>query len=198
MYNNVIGRTVPAFSERRFLMKTRIVALLLVAAIACSAFAGCEGHQTDADDPTQGGTITFAEPTYKSFYVDGMELKLPDRFQREDSNGNIGFFDGTYAVFLTREAFTVYPYLQDMSLEEYGNDILNASGIDAALEVIDGLYCFEYEAYSLDKTTKHNYFAVLFKSNKACWVVQFAAPFWNASPMRSKFISWAKMIKIRD
>ncbi len=179
-------------------MKKRIVALLLVAVIVCSAFTGCEGLHTDAEDPTQRAPITFAEPTYKSFYVDGMELKLPDRFQREDSNGNIGFFDGTYAVFLTREAFTVYPYLQDMSLEEYRTSILNASGLDATIVVIDGLCCFEYEAYSLDKTTKHNYFVVLFKSNKACWVVQFAAPFWNASPMRSEFISWAKMIKIRD
>ena len=179
-------------------MKTRIVALLLVAAIACSAFAGCKGHQTDADDPTQGGTITFADPTYKSFYVDGMELKLPDSYQREDSNGNIVFFDGTYAVFLARHAFADYPELQDMSMEEYGATILNAYGIDATIEIVDGLYCFEYEAYSTDHTTKHNYFAVLFKSNKACWVVEFGAPFWNATPMRSKFISWAKMIKIRD
>lgn len=178
-------------------MKTRIVALLLVTVIFCSALTGCEGLLTSANEPTQGG-ITFAEPTYKSFYVQGMEIKLPDSFQREDSDGDIFFYDGTYVVILTREAFTVYPYLQYMTIEEYGEDILNASGIDATPEFIDGLYCFEYETTSLDGTTRHNYFTVLFKSNQACWIVQFAAPFWNASPMRSKFISWAKMIEITD
>ncbi len=182
-------------------MKSKVIALLLAAVAICSAFTGCEKSNTGTEDPTEnskGKDIVFAEPTYKIFSVEGMELKLPDRFQREDSNGNIGFFDDTYAVFLTREAFTAYPFLQDMSLEEYGQSILKATGIDATIKIIDGLYCFEYEDYSLDGTTKHNYFVVLFKSNQACWIVQFAAPFWNASPMRSKFISWAKMIEFTD
>lgn len=184
-------------------MKRKVFVLLLAVAIICFSFAGCGlfdsiSGEKKQEAPTER-TITFVEPTYTTFSVDGIELKLPDNFQKiEMEDGLPYFYDGNYAVFLTREAFTTFPFLQDMTLGEYGQSILSASGIDAAIEVIDGLYCFEYEDYSIDHTTKHNYFVVLFKSNQACWIVQFAAPFWNADPMRSKFISWAKTITFTD
>ena len=67
-------------------MKRRMLALLLVMATVSFSFAGCdvfnaifgEGRQ---EEPTER-TITFAEPTYSTFSVDGIELKLPDNFQR--------------------------------------------------------------------------------------------------------------------
>lgn len=202
MYNQNIGRTVPALSERGFLMKKRSIALLLIAVIVCSAFAGCGKSPANAEDPTQEGSggkhIVFAEPTYETFSVEEMELKLPDRFQRQDTDSLIQFVDDNYAVLLMREAFDLYPVLKHMTIEEYGEAILEASDIDADIEMIDGLYCFEYEALALDRTTKYNYFVVLYKSKQAFWVVQFGSVFWNASAMRSEFIKWAKMITFTD
>ena len=104
-------------------MKKKVIALLLIAVIACSAFTGCGISNANADDPTEdsnGRDIKFAEPTYKSFSVDEMELKLPDSFQREDVERGTNFYNNDYAVLLTREAFAEYPSLQDMTLEEYG------------------------------------------------------------------------------
>lgn len=188
--------------ERGLFMKSKVIALSLVAAIICSAFTGCGIFKGNADNPTEdsnGRDIVFAEPTYKTFSVEEMALKLPDNYQKIDMDAGLPcFYNSSYAVFLSREAFTAHTSLKDMSLGEYGKTLLEAYDIDATLKVTDGLYCFEYEAFSTDHTTKHNYFAVLLKSNQAFWIVEFASPFWNASAMRSKFISWAKMIEFTD
>ena len=183
-------------------MKIRMFTLLLSAATVFSSFAGCAAFDavsgnTSPEEPTER-TVSFAEPTYTTFSVEEMELKLPDSFQKQDMDDQIVFYNENYAVFLVREPFTAHESLQYMSLGEYGRIVLEASEIDATIKVEDGLYYFEYEAFSTDHTTKHNYFSVLFKSNEAFWIVQFVAPFWNASPMRSKFISWAKMIEFTD
>ena len=183
-------------------MKIRMFTLLLTVATVFSSFAGCAAFDavsgnTSPEEPTER-TISFAEPTYTTFSVEEMELKLPDRFQRQDTDSLIQFVDDNYAVLLMREAFDLYPVLKHMTIEEYGEAILEASDIDADIEMIDGLYCFEYEALSLDRTTKYNYFVVLYKSKQAFWVVQFGSVFWNASAMRSEFIKWAKMIIFTD
>ena len=201
-YYNIAGFRTYVYQKGDLRMKIRMFALLLVAAIACASFAGCALFGTNSGEtnpePTER-TITFAEPTYTTFSVEGMELKLPENFQQINMEDGLPiFYDGNYAVFLSREPFTAHESLQNMSLGEYGRIILEAYDIDATLKFTDGLYWFEYEDYSLDRTTKHNYFAVLLKSNQAFWIVEFAAPFWNASPMRSKFISWVKMIEFTD
>ena len=200
-YHNIVGFRTYVYQKGDLRMKIRMFTLLLVAAIACASFAGCALFGANSGEtnpePTQR-TIAFAEPTYTTFSVEEMELKLPDRFQRQDTDSLIQFIDDNYAVLLMREAFDAYPVLRYMTIEEYGRVVLEASGIDADIEIIDGLYCFEYEALALGRTTKYNYFVVIYKSNQAFWIVQFGSVFWNASAMRSEFTKWAKMIEFTD
>ncbi len=179
-------------------MKNKIIALLLIAVMVCSGFPGCKTPNAITADPTQGKTTGTVQTTYKTFSVDGMELKLPRNFKRQDYDGRPGLYNGTYAVLIWREAFTLHPSFADMTLDEYVQALLSASNIDASIEIIDGLHCFEYEVVQEGGTTKYNYFAVLYKSNQAFWTVEFASYFWQALSMRSEFISWAKMIEFTD
>ncbi len=182
-------------------MKGKIIHLLLIAVILCSAFTGCEIFNANAEAPTEGSKgkdIVFAEPTYKTFSVDGIVLKLPDSFQKAVVDGRTGFYDKNSAVLLAGDVFTAHPSLPGMSLDEYGNAIISGWNVDAEIKIIDGLYCFEYETVEADSTTKYNYFVVLYKSNQAFWIVEFATEFWRASALRPKFISWAKMIEFTD
>ena len=133
-----------------------------------------------------------AEP--KSFTNSGMTITLTDDF--EVSTDDVDFtavFDSRKVVLLvTKEKFTSFPGAYNMTLEEYGNAILDLFELhDSTLNNVDGLLGFEYNATS---DREYNYQCYVYKSEDAFWLLQFGMVAENADNYRDEIIEWAKSV----
>ena len=164
---------------------------------------GCN-QVTDRQSATENVTTIPSETentenTNKTFSLDGVQITLPGYFKEESATGIFAsFFDEYSVILLHREPFTEHPSLEMYTLEEYGEKLIQARNINAALQKTDGLLCFEYELNVGDGSVKYNYFVVLFKTNSDFWIFEFVSDSREAQAHREEFIQWAKTVKFAD
>ncbi len=130
----------------------------------------------------------------KSFSSDGMNIVLTEDFKIENQPGfTTCLASEDVAVLALRESFTQLGVEEDFSLDEYGRTVLRVNNMQAK-ELIqkDGLTYFEY-------TTKvdgedYRYYAFVYKSRNAFWLVQFALLDENVEVYEEDIFEWAQSI----
>lgn len=129
----------------------------------------------------------------KTFAHDGMSITLTGSFRETDYNGfDVCYDSSKVAVFVIKDSFSVMDGLEDYTLREYGEAVIEGNDFSSLLESSDGLTYFEYTGTS---DQAYNYYAFVFKADDAFWLIQFATPESEAEKYEAKIFEWAKTIK---
>ena len=148
---------------------------------------------------TSGLLNSIPEP--KQFSVEEMQITLTDEF----TNIPMGDFNACFgtedvAVLVLKEEFELMEGLKDYSLEEYGELVIQANGLEgiAELNETDGIMYYEYEAEIPDENEVYYYYSTIFKSEDGFWNIQFAVLTEDTDYYLPYFIEWAKTITFKN
>ena len=135
-------------------------------------------------------------PVAKDFSSNGMTITLTDEFTKADvEQYTVAYDSEDVAVFALKEEFTMADDLQNYTLEQYGDLIIQNNNLSSSkIENIDGLTTFEYEFTNPDTNDTYKFFSFVYKTNDAFWLVQFATRTENVDEYSSKIVEWAKTI----
>ena len=135
-----------------------------------------------------------AEP--KTFTAEGMSITLNENFSKDAVDMFTACYSsGEAAVFALKEPFTLMDGLENYTLEQYGQLVLQTNGMtDFELQTVEGILCFEYEADNEADKTTYYYFSTVHKATDAFWLVQFACDTKDAEELIPSFIQWAKSV----
>lgn len=146
------------------------------------------------------GLFSRNTPKAKTFSSDGMSITLTEEFRKT----NINYFTAAYesndvAVFILREAFTLFDGLGDYTLDQYADLMILSNGLSAAKRKTgEGLTYFTYTFTNPETKITYQYFSYVYKSNDAFWLVQFATPDQNAQEYAKQITKWAKSVGFSD
>ena len=165
-----------------------LIVFLLIGTIAGRLTGNWIGGALFADDPAD------AEP--KIFSAQGMQITLNEDFSEESyENFTACYSSREAAVFTLKEPFTLMAGLEDYTLEQYGQLVLQSNGMtDFELQTVDGILYFEYEVDNEEDKTTYYYFSTVHKAVDAFWLVQFAVDADDAEEYIPQFIEWAKSV----
>ena len=135
-----------------------------------------------------------AEP--KTFTAEGMSITLNENFSKDAVDMFTACYSsGEAAVFALKEPFTLMDGLENYTLEQYGQLVLQTNGMtDFELQTVDGILYFEYEADNEADKTTYYYFSTVHKATDAFWLVQLAGDTKDAEELIPSFIQWAKSV----
>lgn len=143
------------------------------------------------------GLLPFLMQTPKTFTADEMQITLHDGFTEvELENVHACYATKEVVVFAIKEAVADAPMLEGLTLEEYGELVLDGNLVDESIQLqkVDGLTCFEYLATNPDNGVDYIYFSVVYQSADAYWLVQFATPEEKIQDYSRSFVEWAKSV----
>ena len=162
---------------------SRTGTIILVAAVIIGLIAGFTAGSN---------AVSAVKP--KTFSADGLSITLTNEF----SNAGVDGFTASYAsnevlVLTLKESFTLMEGLEDYTLEEYGNLVIEAKGMagSVTLQERDGQLYFSYQFTNPDTNEVFDYIIVLFKSADAFWTVQFATPESETAAYQQTIFQWA-------
>ena len=169
-----------SFISRRYIMK-RILSAALVLTLLCSCLlCGCSLFQ--------------ASP--KTFTKSGMSITLTDDFTERDYVSYTAVYDSQYvAIFAIKEEFSLFDGTalgENSTTEDYANVVIEGYELDAEPEEIDGMTTFRYDAESNGDT--YTYLAVIYKSDDAFWMIQFATKADNFEEQEDNILTYAKSV----
>lgn len=134
----------------------------------------------------------------KIFSTNGMEITLNTSFSEMDVEGFTQCYGSkNVAVFVIKEEFTLLESFQDYSIEEYGNLVIENSGLgdEVQLKEEDGLTYFEFEYTNPDENIVYDYFGMVYKGSDAFWLIQFAVAEENVEKYRQQIFDWAQTVR---
>lgn len=131
----------------------------------------------------------------KTFACEGMQITLTDAFSESEFEGYTVCYDSKdAAVFVLKEPFSLLDGLENYTLEQYGQLVLNANGMsDFELQTYEGLTYFEYEATGSDNN-EYYYISTLHKAGDAFWLIQFSVRADDAEELIPSVLQWAKSV----
>lgn len=131
----------------------------------------------------------------KAFTDSGVTITLTDEFIEQDYSGyDFCYESEDIAIFAFSEDFETYPDLKDYTVKEYGELTIEYGefGSDVKLQEQDGLNYFEFVS------DEYKYFACVYKTEKAFWVIQFATDTVQYDSYRSDFDEWARTVEFAE
>ncbi len=134
----------------------------------------------------------------KAFSADGMRITLTEDFTSASVDGYTACYDSQdVAILVIKENFSLLDGLEEYSLDQYGNSVLQRNQLSSAeLKHDNGLTYFEYD-YVIQNDTYY-YFSVVYKADDAFWFMQFVTLKDNAERYSDKLIQWAKSVQFSD
>lgn len=136
----------------------------------------------------------LGESRTKEFSSNGLNITLTENFKEVKQEGFTVAYEGyNVAVMALKEPFTLAPGASDLTLQEYGNLVIEANSLsNSPLKTVDGITCFEYEA--TPENTTYYYFAAVYKADDAFWLINFAVKSNDKNEYYPKFVEWAKSV----
>ena len=142
----------------------------------------------------KGVTIKTVEP--KDFSYDKMSITLTEEFEKTDMEGfTVAYGSKDVAVFAIKESFSLREDVGSLTLKEYANIVIEKNNRDATVKEKDGLTCFEFDYLNPETKEAYRYFAYVYKSEDAFWLVQFAVLKENSDIYEEKIGEWAKSVE---
>ena len=177
--------------------KNRKAFLILIPLLIVGVIAGRFTGKWIGDAIGKGiasSTPDDAKP--KTFAAEGMQITLTDDFSKEQFDGfTVCYAAKESAVFTLKESFSLMDGLQDYTLEQYGQLVLQTnSKTDSTLQSGNGFLYFEYEAKNAEDGNTYYYYSTMHKGLDAFWLVQFAAPAEKKDVYKPFFTEWAESV----
>ena len=174
-----------AKANRKHGVKRGLLVLLFafIAGIILGCLRNCDALYTGNGDP-------------KTFSAAGMSITLNDKFLKENLNGiTAAYATDEVVVLIIKEEFSLADGFESYTLNEYRNLLLEANGLSSkSIRNNDGILGFEYER-TIDKTGDlYTYFAYVYKTDDAFWLVQFAVKSDLIDQYETQFDEWAKSV----
>ena len=135
--------------------------------------------------------VSSGEESPETFSREGMSITLTSDFMYVPQEGYTACYgNAQYSVLAIKEEFSLFP--EKITLDEYA-DLVLAESSDIEVLEYEGLKCFEYAADGSDGT-EYCYFATVFETDDAFWLIQFATETEKYEEALPSFIEWAKTI----
>ncbi len=164
-------------------------AILLLVLTLCLSLCGCAGQDPD---PLKDGVLTWKELT----------MELPEGYVRLNTREYEGMFTFTYG---SRDNLVVgyrepkelilgqYP---DMTRESYAQMVIDSSGMDTELQVIDGITCFFFTDIDLEEAKEYAYIAAVYDCEDSFWLLQTCCQTKNFEAEKDGFWEILKSVKL--
>lgn len=188
----------------------RVTLCALLLALSAVMLCGCSADEHKVRPTTTSSNAEMTTSTsetapneslpagYKLFTSNGIQLTLPDDFVEEVGQQRLTFHDKYSAILIEKESFTEHPSLPTMPLGDYCKTLIATWNLETPIQIIDGLYCWDYEIDIQNEGVRYNYFVVVYKTSTDFWIVQFVSDSREAALHRDSFITWAKMIEFTE
>jgi hypothetical protein len=138
---------------------------------------------------------SFENAKDKTFSEAGMSIVLTENFSEED---NVSFTSSYYskrvAVFALKEEFSLQEGIEDLTLPEYAQLVIDNNDTSSQLNNEDGLTSFEYDKQVNGKDM--HYYACAFKASDAFWLIQFACENKYYEEYSALITKWAKSVTV--
>ncbi len=127
----------------------------------------------------------------QTFSREGMSITLTSDFMYvPQENFTACYGNEHYSVLAIKEEFSLFP--EKITLDEYAGFVM-AELSDVELTEYEGLKCFEYAAEG-GGGVEYCYFATVFETDDAFWLIQFATQTEKYEEIFPTFVEWAKTI----
>ena len=160
-----------------------VLAFAFVVGIVLGCLKNCDALYIGDGDP-------------KTFNVSGMSITLTDEFLKENMKG----FTAAYAskdavVFVLKEDFALAEGFESYSLKEYRNLLLEANMLNSTnVRNNENILGFKYERTVGDAEEPYTYYAYVYKTDDAFWLIQFAVESDLTDEYELKFDEWARSV----
>lgn len=138
------------------------------------------------------------EPTVKeqTFYSTGMRITLTDEFKETSAaNYTAAYESKNVAVIALREPFSLMDGFENYTVTEYGQLVIKNNQLTGASIKTNGdLVYFQYDRTSPADNLHYQYYAYLYKSSGAFWMIQFATRYEDAEKYAQQITEWAKSV----
>lgn len=162
----------------------RKMAWLLVAA---ALVGGVVGYITTSD--------LFNSDNPKTFSDSGLQITLTDSFRKVKVDGyDVCFENRDAAVLCLKEPFTLMEGLEDYSLQDYGELVISNNKFDHSVTLQKDNDRTYFTFTSNVDGDVYYYYAVVFKSTDAFWLLQFSTLEEKADEYRDLFVQWGNSV----
>ena len=136
----------------------------------------------------------------KTFTSHGVSITLTEKFgETEVFSQTVAYQSKDVAVFMLKESFDLFPDAENYSLEQYAKMVISLNHKETdGVKTKDGLTYFEYDYLDVANDRVNHYFAYVFKSDDAFWLVQFALLEKNVEKYDEHIEKWAKSVKFEN
>ncbi len=130
----------------------------------------------------------------------GLTITLPGNFQEENdasTGATACYMTNNAGVLILKDTFEDLEdagFSSDMTLDEYGQIVIEANSLTMDLQEADGIKYFTYE--DGDEGQQLTHYATVFEGSDAFWLVQFFCLSDQYENLQSDFQEWAKTIQI--
>ena len=133
----------------------------------------------------------------RQFRVENLQITLTEEFQqREAADSTACYFAPGTAVALLQEEFSLEKGFGDLTVEEYGERVLEKNGLTSRLRSENGMTVFDYVYTDPDSEESFYCYTVLIKGPGAFWTVRFCATAEATQDRLPSFQQWASSIQV--
>lgn len=142
----------------------------------------------------------MSEDSSKSFAAEGIQITLNEDFEQAEVDGFSLMCESHYmAVIVLREAFEDYEGLEEWSLADYSQVLMeNNDYVDHPLSYHNGIPYFEYDYHNPETKENFHYTIFMYKSDDAFWAVQFATHKSAADRYAEKIKGFAESVQFAE
>lgn len=139
-------------------------------------------------------------PEPETFSYDGMYVTLTDAFDETDmENFTVTYTSDDVAMFALKEEFSLAEGFGDRTLEQYADLVIENNNLESAEVKTSGEQtCFEYEYLNPETDETYCYFAYVYKTNDAFWLIQFATLKENVDDYAPQITEWANSVEFSN
>ena len=139
------------------------------------------------------GNTPVAETVYE---VEDLHITLPEDFQAFENERFTGILlNQDVGISFLKEPFQQVAGSESLSLEEYGHLVIGENGIIGTMLCTEyGLTYFEFLRETQETGDSVAYFAAVYKSNDAFWLLQFSVAEEDYESLRPDMERWARSV----
>lgn len=160
----------------------KAISLILLFVMTATLFSGCG--------------LPFRKTTDKTFTKAGLSITLTSDFSEQDLASQTAYYVSKQVIVTTlKEEFSLFENINmpaEMSLTEYAQLVIENNKIESEITQEDGLTSFLYKKEMNGKNI--TYYATVFRSTDAFWLVQFACDTEQFEEYKPQFIQYAKTV----
>ena len=161
--------------------------------ILCAALGGIAGSFIGK---VITGQILQRPPAEKVFQAEEMRITLTEEFEAfQEERFTATFASKQVGVLVLKEPFSLAYGSKDLTVEEYGHLVISANGITGTKLCTEGGLCyFEFQRANPEDNRVYSYFAAVYKSENAFWLVQLSTQVAQYKNLRDTLEAWARTV----